>query len=369
MNKGPLRSRLLWKLLAIIALTDVLVIGIVWAGIDWFALDYFSSLLDENNVPHQEKVMEMFLEAAHRYLIGSGVVALILALGVSYSLIEMVLQPLYRMTALTHKIAVGDYSSRVAEPAEDEVGRLGKAFNTMTDHLQKVEELRKKMVLDVAHELRAPLTNMRGYLEALSDGLLPPSQQVLQSLNEETLRLGNFSEDLMRLTVADSARLSMERERIDFGDLLTRSLNPFEKQFATKAIRVKVNLPAERVEITADAEKLAQILQNILHNAWQYTPEGGSVDITVERQADLIKTTVVNTGKEIPQADLALIFERFYRVDKSRSRDHGGAGLGLAIVKELVEAHGGQVAAESSQGEIRIWFTVPGLERLYDAES
>ena len=359
MNKGALRSRLLWKLLAIIAVTCPLVIAVVWVAIDWFAIDYFSYLLDEKNVPNKEKVMDMFLEAAHRYLIWSGLVALILALAISYNLIEMVLRPLYRMMALTRKIAAGDYASRVENPSEDEVGQLGKAFNTMTDNLQKVEQLRKKMILDVAHELRAPLTNMRAYLEALSDGVLPPSQKNIESLNEETLRLGNLTEDLMRLSVADAARLTMERERLNLGDLLKHSLNLFEAQFADKAITVETRFAASELEIIADSEKLAQVIQNILHNAWQYTFQGGRVDISVERFPGVIKAIFSNTGDPIPKPDLALIFERFYRVDKSRSRTHGGAGLGLAIVKELIEAHGGQVGAEISGGNTRIWFTLP----------
>ncbi len=359
MNRRALRSRLLWKLLAIVAVTCPLVITVVWMAIDWFALDYFSSLLVENNIPDKDKVMDMFLEAAHRYLIWSGLAALILALALSYSLIEMVLRPLYRMMALTRKIAAGDYESRVENPSDDEVGQLGKAFNTMTGNLQKVEQLRRKMVLDVAHELRAPLTNMRGYLEALSDGVLPPSQKIVESLNEETLRLGNLAEDLMRLSVADAARLTMERETVNLGALIKHSLNLFEAQFANKAIAVETRIAASELEIIADSEKLAQVMQNILHNAWHYTPEGGRLEISVERSPGSIKTILANTGDPIPEQDLAFIFERFYRVDKSRSRDRGGAGLGLAIVKELIEAHGGQVGAESSGGNTRIWFTLP----------
>ncbi len=194
MDKGALHSRLLWKLLAIIALTCPLVIAVVWTAIDWFALDYFSSLLEEYNVPTPEKIMDMFLEAAHRYLIWAGLAALLLALLLGYWLIEMILSPLYQMILITQKISAGDYTARLQISSDDEIGKLSRAFNAMTDNLQQVEQLRKKMVVDVAHELRAPLTNIRGYLEALSDGVLPPSQKTVESLNEETLRLGNLAE-------------------------------------------------------------------------------------------------------------------------------------------------------------------------------
>lgn len=359
LSNGPLRSRLLWKLLAIIALVIALAMAVVWGAIDFFALDYFSYLLDQYNVPDKEKVMEMFLDAAHRYLIWAGLAALIAALVLGYVLIEMVLRPLYRMIALTQKISAGDYTARVQVDSDDEVGQLGKAFNAMTDSLHRVEQLRKRMVVDVAHELRAPLTNIRGYLEALSDGVVAPSRQIVESLNEETLRLGNLTEDLMRLSVADSARLTMEREKVDLRSLIAHGLNLFDAQFAGKAIKVETKFFTEDLTVIADSEKLSQVMQNILYNAWQYTPDGGRVNISVEREGGFIKAIFANTGDEIPQADLALIFERFYRVEKSRSRARGGAGLGLAIVKELIEAHGGEVGAESSEDEIRIWFTLP----------
>ena len=359
MATRPLFSQLSTKLLGVIALVIVLATFIVWVSIDYFAIDYFASLLDKYKVPKKNEVLEMFLEAAHRGLMWASLGALVLGLFLGFLVIRMILSPLYQMIGITGKIAHGDYTPRVRIASRDEIGELGAAFNAMTDNLQRIEQLRKKMVVDVAHELRGPLTNIRGYLEALSNGVLPPTSKIVEALHEETLRLGNLSEDLMRLSVADAARLTLRRESIDLRELLARSLNLFQAQFVDKAITVETPFSGSQDPVDADSEKLAQVVQNLLDNAWRYTPRGGQVRVSVEYPPKSAKVIVANTGEAISAEDLSLIFERFYRIDKSRSRKHGGAGIGLAIVKELIEAHGGQVGAESATGENRIWFTLP----------
>lgn len=340
------------------ALVIALAMTMGWLAIDFVAFNYFSNLLNEHNIPDKQTIMQMFLDATHRYLAGTGFAALSLALLLGFFLIKTILRPLYQMIAMTRKIAEGDYMAKVQVSSGDEIGELGKSFNAMTDSLRKIELLRKNMVVDIAHELRAPLTNIRGYLEALSDGVLDPSSKVVELLQEETLRLGNLSEDLLRLSVADAARLTLQRTPVDLSELLAHALTLFGRQFADKAITVETQFPGE-LGTMADPEKLAQVIQNLLDNAWQYTPQGGHVRITVERLPGAVKAIFANTGDPISEQDLPLIFERFYRADKSRSRERGGAGIGLAIVKELVEAHGGRVGAESSASETRIWFIMP----------
>jgi len=352
-------SQLSAKLLGIIALVIMLATFIVWISIDYFAIDYFASLLDKYKVPKKNEVLQMFLDAAHHGLMWASLGALILGLGLGFLLIRMLLGPLYQMIGITGKISQGDYTSRVRIASRDEIGELGAAFNAMTDNLQRIEQLRKKMVIDVAHELRGPLTNIRGYLDALSNGVLPPTRKLVESLHDETLRLSNLSDDLMRLSVADAARLTLRRESIDLSELLAHTLNRFQAQFAEKAITIETQFPESSEPINADSEKLTQVVQNLLDNALRYTSRDGHVRIAMERGTNLVKVAFANTAEPISREDLALIFERFYRIDKSRSREHGGAGIGLAIVKELIEAHGGQVGAESAAGENWIWVTLP----------
>ena len=353
-------SPLVLKLVGVKAIGIVAAMAIVWLAMDFFALDYFASMLDRYHIPQKQEILRMFLESAHRNLVWAGIVALTLPLVLGFFLVQMILKPLHQMIEVTAAITKGYFTSRVQILTDDEIGELGRTFNAMTDNLERTEQLRKKMLIDVAHELRAPLTNIRGYLEAMRDGLVEPGAKIVELLHDETLRLGNLSEDLMRLNVADSARLTLEREMIDLREFLSHSLRLFEAQFADKNITTETRISAGAESVSADAEKLAQIMQNLLHNAWQYTDPAGRVRVTVERAGSGVKIVVASTGTPIAAKDLSLIFERFYRVDQSRSRAHGGAGIGLAIVKDLVEAHGGQVGAESSGGENRIWFVLPG---------
>lgn len=354
-----MNSRLVWKFVAIMALGIILAMMIVWLAIDVFAYDYFSSLLTKYHVPQKKEVLDMFLESAHRSLFWAGLVAFVVATASAFVLIKMVLNPLHQMLEITQKVAIGDFSSRVEIRSSDEISDLGRTFNAMTDNLQRTEHLRRKMVVDVAHELRAPLTNIRGYLEAMRDGVIEPDSKLVELLHDETLRLGNLSEDLMRLNVADSARLTLEREMVDVPEFLSHSMKLFQAQFADKEITTGTHVAADAQRVYADTEKLAQIIQNLLHNAWRYTDQGGDVQVSAERTDRGVKCIVANTGQSIGADDLSLIFERFYRIDPSRSREHGGTGIGLAIVKDLVQAHGGYVGAESEAGMNRIWFILP----------
>jgi signal transduction histidine kinase len=200
---------------------------------------------------------------------------------------------------------------------------------------------------------------MKGYLEALLDGVLPPSRENLESIQEETGRLVRLVEDLLRLAKADAARATLQKREIQIADLITQELDSFLPQFQAKKISVETHFQPGMNRLWGDSDKLAQVISNLLQNAWQYTPPGGTVQISTEPFTKGLKIIFSNSGGEIAEKDLPFIFERFYRGEKSRSREHGGAGIGLAIVKELIEAHNGQVGAEIARDETRIWFTLP----------
>ena len=274
-------------------------------------------------------------------------------------LMKRVLGPLTRMTDITRNIASGDYSDKVPIASGDEVGELATAFNRMAESLQKIEQLRKTMMIDVAHELRTPLTNIKGYLEALTDGVVTPSSETFALLQEETLRLVHLVEGILRLAKADAAKATLHITEVRLFGLIGHIMDSLQAQFDEKKIRVETHLSNGVDQVRADPDKLSQVITNLLQNALQYTLPGGTVGISVERMPGEIKVIFSNTGGEIAEKDLPYIFERFYRGEKSRSREHGGAGIGLAIVKELVEAHGGKVGAEVSSGKVRLWFTLP----------
>jgi len=353
-----MKSRLLWKLLGVNVLVIGIVILVVWLAIDYLAAHYFMLLMKKYSISPTD-VHQMFLEAAHRSLIWATLVALALAATLSLLLTKKVLTPLSQMTRISRKIAAGDYTAQVPISSTDEVGQLARAFNQMAESLHKVEQLRRTMVIDVAHELRTPLTNMRGYLEALRDGVVAPSKENFESLHEETLRLTKLLEDLLQLARAEAAKVTLHCREVLLQELIAQSLDLLRSQFVAKGIAVEAQFADGADRVVADPDKLQQVLRNLLENAWRYTPPAGRVRVSSERLPGRIKVAFANTGEGITEEDLPFIFERFYRGEKSRSREHGGAGIGLAIVKELIEAHRGEVGADSSTGETRIWFTLP----------
>ncbi len=338
---------LLWKLLAINVLIIVFVILIVWLAINYLAAGYFVTLMEKYNISPTSS-HEMFVSSVHRYLIWASLAAILLAVALSFLLVKRVLGPLTQMMSITREIASGDYSGRAPVATRDEVGQLAVAFNSMAESLQRIEQLRKTMTVNVAHELRTPLTNMQGYLEALIDGVVTPSKETFELLHEETMRLVHLVEDILRLAKADAARVDLHKTEIQIGELIAQAVDSFRPKFITKNINVETRFFEGDDRLYADPDKLSQVVSNLLQNAWQYTPMGGSFRIFMESLPGEIKVVFTNTGGELNEKDLPFIFERFYRGEKSRSREHGGAGIGLAIVKELIEAHNGHVGAEMS---------------------
>jgi signal transduction histidine kinase len=357
--KGPTKQRLLWKLLLVNVVPVIAVVVLtIWLAIDCLAANYFMVLMDDYMIEPVE-THRAFLTAINYYLLWASLAGLLLALLLSYLLTRRVLRPLSQMVTATREVAAGNFTTRVEVKVNDEVGELGSAFNCMADSLEGLEKLRKTMVADVAHELRTPLTNLRGYLEGLSDGVLPPTKATFTMLQQENLRLVHLVEDLQQLARADAAKAYLDKQELDLQELTSEMLALYRPNFEEKGITVCCTVNPQAARVRADRDKLLQALRNLLENAWKYTPAGGHLAVNAESSGEGIKVSFANSGAPISAADLPLIFERFYRADPSRSREAGGAGLGLAIVKQLIEAHGGRVGAESDNGETRIWFWLP----------
>jgi signal transduction histidine kinase len=299
-----------------------------------------------------------FLTAVHRYLLWASLVALLLAFALSYLLTKRVLRPLTQMSEASRQIASGNFTARVEATRADEIGELGTAFNLMGDSLEKLERLRKTMVADVAHELRTPLTNLRGYLEGLSDGVIPADKQTLEMLQQENLRLVTLVDGLGQLARADAAHAYLERQPVDLQTCIREILSLYRMNFEEKKINVTTHF-VDRVMVQADRDKMLQVIRNLVENCWKYTPTNGVVTVSCTLVHKCVRIDFINSGQGIPEQDLPFIFERFFTADPSRSREAGGAGIGLAIVKQLVEAHGGKVGGESSENRTRIWFELP----------
>ena len=354
-----MKVRLVWKLLAVNVALLMLVLILVWLSVDTLAASYFSELMERYHISPEE-THAMFLEAVHRYLAWTVAGALALALLLSFLLTRRVLRPLSDVSRMTGQVAAGDYKARVQVRGTDEVSNLAQAFNRMADSLDQVERLRKRMVMDVAHELRTPLTNVRGYLEALGDGILPPEKATFNMLQAEVERLVKLVEDLLQLARADAARAFLRPEQVVLPLLVEQVLALHAANFRQKGIRVETRFGPGADRVYADSGKLCLALENLVDNGWRYAPTQGHFNIEAERVNGQIRVTFSNDGEGIPRQDLPFIFERFYRAEKSRSREHGGAGIGLSVVKEIIEAHRGGVGASQSEGLTKIWFTLPG---------
>src|SRR5664279_3961522 len=265
-----MRRHLLWKLLIGNILPVIAVIMLVaWLSIDQLAADYFSVLMKQYHIDPVDS-HRMFLTAIHRYLIWSALAALGLAILLNYLLTRRLLRPLFQMTAITRQVANGNYSERVDVVSSDEVGQLADSFNHMADNLEKVERLRKNMVADIAHELRTPLTNLRGYMEALSDEVIPPERGTFKMLEQESIRLVHLVEDLQQLARADAARAFLDRKEISLHMLLGQIVDLYRPNFQEKTITVEWQLEPGSEMLAADEDKLLQAIRNLTDNAWKY---------------------------------------------------------------------------------------------------
>lgn len=279
------------------------------------------------------------LSAANRARI-IGVAALVLLVTVLATVFAGVrlVRPLRALTGAAQRMKDGDDTARVRVRGNDEIAGLATAFNEMADSRAQVEQQRKAMVSDIAHELRTPLSNIRGWLEAVEDGVTRPDRAFVASMMEEALLLQHIVDDLQDLAMADAGKLRVHPERIRLADVLTHQ-DP----------RLTVRVHGDP-ELDADPVRLRQVVTNLVTNALRHTPPDGSVTVDGRREGEWVVIEVTDTGVGISPDDLPNVFDRFWRAEKSRNRGSGGSGLGLAIVKQLVVAHGGTVTARSELG-------------------
>jgi signal transduction histidine kinase len=335
--------------------------------------------------PSADPIEAGFVSAVNRSLLLAAGVAGLVALALTAALSRGILGPIEALTAAARAMEQGDLSQRVRVRSRDELGVLAHAFNAMADGLARIEQLRRQLVTDVAHELRTPLTNIRGYLEALRDGVAAPTPELIGSLHDEALLLNRLVNDLQDLALAEAGQLRLDRRPVALAPLVEQAVGALGPALAEKQLAIGTELPPDLPEVYADAERVGQVLRNLLANAITHTPMGGAITVraSVEsggsrreegggRREDsatpssilhpqpFILVQVADTGPGIAPEQLGLVFERFFRADRSRARATGGAGLGLAIVRQLVEAHGGQAWAESAPGQgATLLFTLP----------
>jgi len=331
---------------------------ILAVGVAVVVADVFTALMMEAG-DSAEHAREMYEDSVTTVVLAASVVAVLASLSLAIVLARMLAKPLAEIGAAARRIADGDYAARVPREGPEELASLADSFNQMATSLQRQEEMRRDFIANAAHELRTPLTNLQGYLEALRDGVITADRATYESLHEEADRLVRLSRSLDALAEGDADSSPPMAVELDLAAAIRMALELAAPSIERAGLTLRTEIPAT-LPARADPDRLAQVLANLLSNAVRYTPAGGSITVRAERRPGDLLVSIANTGEPIPPADLERVFERFYRVEKSRDRERGGAGIGLAIVKQLVEGSGGHVGAESRDGLTRFWFSLPG---------
>ncbi len=296
-----------------------------------------------------------------RFFIWGGLIAIAIAVIVTFFLSRRILHPVKVLSNAARRIGGGNFSERIHIKEKSELGELATAFNNMASDLERSEKLHRDLIADTAHEIRTPLSNIRGYLEAIRDDVVKPDKSTIDSLYEEVTLLSRLVNDLQDLALADAGQLKLVRQPEQIGELINQAILVIRAKAVTKGITLDtLEISKELPLCDIDSYRISQVLNNLLDNAIAHTSSGGSIEVSAAQSGNWVDIKVKDSGEGIPPDELRNIFERFYRVDKSRARSTGGHGLGLTIAKRIVEAHGGTITATSTVGEgSQFTFTVP----------
>lgn len=342
--------QLRWRI--VIAQMLVVLVGVV-------VLSLTAALLAPRNLP--PNLLLLFQQTMGQALLAAAIAATVAGVATSLLLVREILRPLAHLTHSSQRIAAGHYDERVMPPENDELASVATSFNDMAEALERVEQTRVELIGNVAHELRTPLTGIEGYLEGMVDGVLPNDPATFTLIQGEVRRLRRLVNDLQSLSRVEAGQTELHLVAFDLCPLARQVVAQIQPQIIAQNLDLNVEEACATLKVYADPDRTAQILLNLVGNAVRYTPEGGSIRVALAPRGAMAEVRVIDSGIGIPAESLPYVFERFYRVDRSRARSSGGSGIGLTIARHLVWAMGGELHASSAgtgQGST-FWFTLP----------
>jgi two-component system, OmpR family, sensor histidine kinase BaeS len=362
-------SRLSVKLTLLFVLIALVVVGVIGFWVNVAVQGEFSTYFQQ--LPHgggrggpgimMGALEQTFLSSFKNSLWLAALVAILIAIVLGLVFSKVITSPIKQLTLSAKKIASGDFSHRVMRKSRDEVGELSNAFNDMAEQLDVKEQARRQLLADIAHELRTPLSIVRGSMEAWIDGVITPTPEHIAIAQDEVILLSRLITDLRDLSLAEAGQLKLAQSAVSLGTIINAEILASETRAINKQISISTTLSSDLPLVFVDNDRIRQVLHNLIDNALRYTPAGGKIDIgAYSNLSGWVTVRVLDSGIGISSDDLPFIFNHFYKADRSRHREYNGSGIGLAIVKQLVEAHGGKVWAESELGKgSRFYFTLP----------
>lgn len=286
------------------------------------------------------------------YIISIGI-AVVISIILVYIFSLKLTKPLKLINNAAKQIANGEFKKRLDIKSEDEIGQLAKSFNNMAGALENLEEMRRGFIANVSHELRTPMTSINGFIEGILDGTIPQERQkeYLSIVSDETKRLSRLTNDLLDLARMESGEIKLTFVSFDINELIRRCIIKLENQIIQKNIEIEANFYEELTNVHADKDSIERVLFNLMHNAVKFIQEGGQIKVETAKLKGKVLISVKDNGTGIDSEEIGLIWDRFYKSDKSRSRDKMGTGLGLAIVKNIINEHGQEISVESEMGK------------------
>lgn len=295
-------------------------------------------------------IEKAFLSSVKNSIYMASIIAGLAGVFLSIVFFRQVIKPVKALTSASREMKEGNLNQKVRVGSNDEIGELTEIFNDMAEELHEQKRLQDNMMTDVAHELRSPVSNLQLQLEGIKEDIMEPTSDRIESLYQETMSLNHLVDDLRDLSRAEAGQLQLDCRLIALQDITTKVIHSLQPRISEKSINLQVIMD-NSLTIKGDPERLRQVLRNLLENAVVHTPEEGQITLSAHKKEQDIEIQVSDSGEGIPEEDLPFVFDRFYRVDKSRDRGKGGSGLGLTIVKQIIEAHGGDIQVESTPGE------------------